>query len=80
MSDYERKWRALDDTEEAFGQIVALEFLAERLQESVDKRNHLGIVDAATAITAFLPVYQSNFDDKFRELFGIIITEEDLKQ
>ena len=50
---------------EAFNEISTLEFLSERLQVSIDAKADLDTMNTAHALSAFIPTYVQNFEEKF---------------
>ena len=69
-------WNEMDALERAFNEIHTVEFLVDRLQESVDKQDTLATVDITAALLAFLPTYTANFEEKFRTAWNATVTPE----
>jgi len=59
-------WSVMNDLEDAFSKISAMDFLLEQLQEAADAEDNLAVVDISTALNAYIAVYTKNYDEKFR--------------
>ena len=59
-------WSVMNDLEDAFSKISAMDFLLEQLQEAADAEDNLAVVDISTALNAYISVYTKNYDEKFR--------------
>ena len=58
----DKTWTVMNDLEEAFSAINAMDFLAEQLQMAIDSQNELEIVDACLAMNSFIPMSAANRD------------------
>lgn len=80
----DKNWTVMNDLNDAFNQIVGLEFLLEQLQEAVDSGKTERIVNASHAANAFIAVYTQNWDEKFQEAWSHVVKpveeEEDTTQ
>lgn len=72
----DQKWKVMNDLEQAFNQITTFDFLLDQLQEAVDQQNHQQIVDTTLALNAFYHPYVNNWDNKFREAWKEVITND----
>ncbi len=59
-------WQVMNDLEDSFSKITAMDFLLEQLQEAADAQDNLAVVDISMALNAFLPVFTKNYDRKFK--------------
>jgi len=66
-------WQVMNDMEEAFGQVTTLGFLVDKLQAAVDRGDRESVIDITAALTAFVPVFCDNWDEKFRAAWDGII-------
>ena len=66
-------WQVMNDMEESFGQVTTLGFLVDKLQAAVDRDDRESVVDITAALTAFVPVFCDNWDEKFRAAWDGII-------
>ena len=67
----------MNDLNDAFNQIMGLEFLLEQLQEAVDSGEGQRVVDASLAANAFIAVYTQNWDKKFTEAWTHVVKPVD---
>ena len=65
----------MNDLQEAFNQITTFSFLLEQLQEAVDAKDELAIVDATLALNAFYLPYCNNWDNKFEKAWDHVVKE-----
>lgn len=72
MTD-KRSYSVMNDLNDAFNQIVGLEFLLEQLQEAVDSGKTQHIIDASHAANAFIAVYTQNWDEKFQKAWSHVV-------
>ena len=70
-----KTWEVMNDLQEAFNQITTFSFLLEQLQEAVDAKDELAIVDATLALNAFYPPYCNNWDNKFEKAWDHVVKE-----
>ena len=68
----------MNDLEEAFNQIATFSFLLDQLQEAVDAKDELAIVDTTLALNAFYPPYCNNWDNKFKKAWDHVVKEDKL--
>ena len=70
-----KTWEVMNDLEEAFNQITTFSFLLDQLQEAVDAKDELAIVDITAALNAFYPPYCNNWDNKFKKAWDYVVKE-----
>ena len=63
----------MNDLQESFNQITHFDFLIDKLNEAVNANDQQKIVDISAALTAFYPVYISDFDDKFKTAWDHVV-------
>ena len=73
----DKTWKVMNDLNDAFNQIMGLEFLLEQLQEAVDSGEGQRVVDASLAANAFIAVYTQNWDKKFTEAWTHVVKPVD---
>ncbi len=73
-----KTWIVMNDLQESFNQITHFDFLIDKLQEAVNANDHKKIVDIAAALTAFYPVYTSDFDDKFKTAWDHVVKNNEV--
>ena len=56
----------MQDLEDAFSKISAIDFMLEQLMEAADSEDYPAVVDISTALNAYLSVYTRHYDDKFK--------------
>lgn len=71
-------WEAMNAVREAFDEISTLEFLSERLQVSIDAQAVPDTINAAHALSAFIPTYVQNFEEKFDVAWKGVVKPVDL--
>jgi hypothetical protein len=71
------KWIAMNDLQDAFNEITHFDFLIDKLQDAVNNGNQNAVVDIAAAMTAFYPIYLSNWDEKFKTAWDTTIGKPD---
>lgn len=69
----DKTWTVMNDLQESFNQITHFDFLIEKLNEAVNANDQQKIVDISAALTAFYPVYTSDFDDKFKTAWDHVV-------
>lgn len=69
----DKTWTVMNDLQESFNQITHFDFLIEKLNEAVNANDQQKIVDITAALTAFYPVYISDFDDKFKTAWDHVV-------
>ena len=72
--NYDEIWETMNEVEEAFSQVTTIEFLTNQIQRAVDVGDVDSINDAAHALIAFVPMYQKNFDEKFKKAWTTVVT------
>lgn len=72
---YDETWQAMNALDEAFNKISGLEFLVERLEKAIKDDDTTNIIDTSHAIAAYLPVYNDNFDEKFKNAWKVVVGE-----
>tara|TARA_Y100001968_G_C19258719_1_gene668138 strand:- start:238 stop:564 length:327 start_codon:yes stop_codon:yes gene_type:complete len=60
--DYNKTWEVMNNLEESFNRIKALEDMVEDLVEAVNYGETQSIVDISHAINAYLPVFINQYD------------------
>ena len=60
--DYNKTWEVMNNLEESFNRIKALEDMVEDLTEAVNNGETQSIIDISHAINAYLPVFISQYD------------------
>ena len=60
--DYNKTWEVMNNLEESFNRIKALEDMVEDLVEAVNNGETQSIIDISHAINAYLPVFISQYD------------------
>lgn len=68
-----KTWTVMNDLQESFNQITHFDFLIDKLNEAVNANDQQKIVDISAALTAFYPVYISDFDDKFKTAWDHVV-------
>ena len=68
----------MNDLQESFNQITHFDFLIDKLNEAVNANDQQKIVDISAALTAFYPVYVSNFDDKFKTAWDHVVKNNEM--
>jgi hypothetical protein len=71
----DKTWQVMNDLEEAFSQITTFSFLLDQLQEAVDAKDELTIVDTTAALNAFYSPYCNNWDNKFLKAWEHVVKE-----
>jgi len=56
----------MNDIQAAFNNINTLDFLLDKLQQAVNEDDTTQIIDVAAALNAFLPIYEEEFNRKFK--------------
>lgn len=70
-----KNWEVMNDLEEAFNQVTTFSFLLDQLQEAVDAKDELAIVDTTAALNAFYSPYCNNWDNKFLKAWEHVVKE-----
>jgi hypothetical protein len=73
-----KTWIVMNDLQESFNQITHFDFLIDKLNEAVNANDQQKIVDISAALTAFYPVYVSNFDDKFKIAWDHVVKNNEM--
>ena len=73
-----KTWTVMNDLQESFNQITHFDFLIDKLNEAVNANDQQKIVDIAAALTAFYPVYISDFDDKFKSAWDHVVKNNEV--
>jgi len=73
-----KTWTVMNDLQESFNQITHFDFLIDKLNEAVNANDQQKIVDIAAALTAFYPVYISDFDDKFKTAWDHVVKNNEV--
>ncbi len=60
--DYQKTWESMNELEESFNRIKALEDMVEDLVEAVNDGETQSIIDISHAINAYLPVFINQYD------------------
>ena len=66
-------WNVMNDLEDAFSNLATFNFMLEQLQDAVDHCKMDDIADITHALNAFMPVYTSNWDKKYKVAWDHII-------
>lgn len=66
-------WKVMQDLEDAFNNVVTIDFIAKQLQEAVDSTDIRRIADVSKALSSFLPLYTKNWDDKFLKAWEVVV-------
>jgi hypothetical protein len=66
-------WKVMQDLEDAFNNVVTIDFIAKQLQEAVDSNDTRRIADVSKALSSFLPLYTKNWDDKFLKAWEVVV-------
>jgi flagellin-specific chaperone FliS len=69
----DKNWTVMNDIQEAFNNINTLDFLLGKLQQAVDENDTTQIVDVIAALNSFLPIYEEEFNRKFKQAWTQII-------
>lgn len=69
----DKNWTVMNNIQEAFNNINTLDFLLEKLQQAVDEDDTTQIVDVTAALNSFLPIYEQEFNRKFKQAWTQII-------
>ena len=62
----DKTWQVMNDLQVSFNNVTTIDYLIERLEKAVNEDDTTQIVDITAALTAFYPIYVSDFDEKFR--------------
>ena len=79
--DYNKTWEVMNNLEESFNRIKALEDMVEDLTEAVNNGETQSIIDISHAINAYLPVFISQYDKASKRAWNntvIKAAEEDV--
>ena len=79
--DYNKTWEVMNNLEESFNRIKALEDMVEDLVEAVNNGETQSIIDVSHAINAYLPVFISQYDKASKRAWNntvIKAAEEDV--
>jgi len=59
---YNKTWEVMNNLEDSFNRIIALEYMIGDLQEAVDNEDKQSIIDLTHAMNAFIPVYIRQYE------------------
>lgn len=59
---YNKTWEVMNNLEDSFNRIIALEHMIGDLQEAVDNEDKQSIIDLTHAMNAFIPVYIRQYE------------------
>lgn len=79
--NYNKTWEVMNNLEESFNRIKALEDMVEDLIEAVNNGEHESVVDISHAINAYLPVFINQYDKASKRAWNntvIKAAEEDV--
>ena len=68
--NYDETWEAMNNLDESFNRITALDAMLEDLQKAVDNDNKQEIIDTVNCCNAFMPVYIRQYQDSFNRAWS----------
>ncbi len=75
MMSYNKTWEVMNDLEDSFNRIVALEKMIDDLNDAVNHGDQDAIVDLSAAMTAYMPVYIRQYEKASRRAWNNTVTE-----
>ena len=72
---YNKTWEVMNDLEESFNRIVAIEKMIEDLNDAVNHGDHDAIVDLTAAMTAYMPVYIRQYEKASQRAWNNTVVE-----
>ena len=75
MMSYNKTWEVMNDLEDSFNRIVALEKMIDDLNDAVNNDDRDAIVDLSAAMTAYMPVYIRQYEKASRRAWNNTVTE-----
>ena len=75
MITYNKTWEVMNDLEESFNRITALEKMIDDLNDAVNCGDQDAIVDLSAAMTAFMPVYIRQYEKASQRAWNNTVTE-----
>ena len=69
-------WTVMNDIEESFSHVVYFEFLINQLQDAIVDEDMKAINNISTALSSFYPIYNANFDKKFKVAWDHVVKEK----
>lgn len=72
----DKTWTVMNDIEESFSQVTHFAFLIDQLQDAVEENDMRAISDISKALSSFYPIYNANFDKKFKVAWDHVIKEK----
>ena len=79
--EYQKTWEVMNQLEESFNKIAAVEFMVEELNDAVNQNETDRIVDISHALLAYLPVYISHYEKASRRAWNntvLKVAEQDV--
>ena len=79
--EYQKTWEVMNQLEEAFNKIAAVEFMVEELNDAVNQNETDRIVDISHALLSYLPVYISHYEKSSRRAWNntvLKVAEQDV--
>ena len=75
MITYNKTWEVMNDLEESFNRITALEKMIDDLNDAVNCGDQDAIVDLSAAMIAFMPVYIRQYEKASQRAWNNTVTE-----
>ena len=75
MITYNKTWEVMNDLEESFNRITALEKMIDDLNDAVNCGDQDAIVDLSAAMTAYMPVYIRQYEKASQRAWNNTVTE-----
>tara|TARA_B100001778_G_scaffold306349_1_gene285615 strand:+ start:357 stop:743 length:387 start_codon:yes stop_codon:yes gene_type:complete len=72
---YNKTWEVMNDLEESFNRIVALEKMIDDLNDAVNHGDKNAIVDLTAAMTAYMPVYIRQYEKASQRAWNNTVVE-----
>jgi len=72
---YLRTWEVMNQLEESFNRISALEYLIDDLNEAVKSNDQDSIADISKALSSYMPVYTRQYEKTFKNAWNNTVIE-----
>ena len=72
---YNKTWEVMNDLEESFNRIIALEKMIDDLNDAVNHGDKNAIVDLTAAMTAYMPVYIRQYEKASQRAWNNTVVE-----
>ena len=71
-----KNWKVMQDVEDAFNQIIAINMLVEEIESCLLQGDTIGASAATQALKTFTRVYEQRFDRKFARAWERVVTPQ----